>query len=218
MPNEPLVIAAVMVGGYLLGSTPFGVISMKLAGAGDPREIGSGNIGATNVLRSGRKDLALLTLLGDGGKGALAVLGAYLLTRGAPDSTRHMMVALAAGSAFLGHLFPVFLRFKGGKGVSTFFGTLLAASFPVGAAAAATWLVTAALFRISSLAALTAAALAPIFALFVFQSPHALVTLTLFMGALIYVRHQDNLRRILKGEEPRIGGARKPADPPAGAP
>ncbi|MCA3720142.1 glycerol-3-phosphate 1-O-acyltransferase PlsY [Phenylobacterium sp.] len=218
MPNEPLVIAAVMVGGYLLGSTPFGVISMKLAGAGDPREIGSGNIGATNVLRSGRKDLALLTLLGDGGKGALAVLGAYLLTRGAPDATRHMMVALAAGSAFLGHLFPVFLRFKGGKGVSTFFGTLLAASFPVGAAAAATWLVTAALFRISSLAALTAAALAPIFALFVFQSPHALVTLTLFMGALIYVRHQDNLRRILKGEEPRIGGARKPADPPAGAP
>jgi glycerol-3-phosphate acyltransferase PlsY len=218
MPNEPLVIAAVMVGGYLLGSTPFGVISMKLAGAGDPREIGSGNIGATNVLRSGRKDLALLTLLGDGGKGALAVLGAYLLTRGAPDATRHMMVALAAGSAFLGHLFPVFLRFKGGKGVSTFFGTLLAAAFPVGLAAAATWVVMALLFRISSLAALTAAALAPLFALFVFHSPHAIVTLTLFMGALIFVRHQENLRRILKGEEPRIGGARKPADPPAGAP
>jgi glycerol-3-phosphate acyltransferase PlsY len=104
MPNEPLIIAAVMVGGYLLGSTPFGVISMRLAGAGDPREIGSGNIGATNVLRSGRKDLALLTLLGDGGKGAVAVLAAYLLTRGAPDATRDMMVALAAGSAFLGHL------------------------------------------------------------------------------------------------------------------
>jgi len=217
MPNEPLVIAAVMVGGYLLGSTPFGVISMRLAGAGDPREIGSGNIGATNVLRSGRRDLALLTLLGDGGKGAIAVLAAYLLTRGAPDGTRHLMVALAAGSAFLGHLFPVFLKFRGGKGVSTFFGTLLAASFPVGAAAAATWLVMAFFFRISSLAALTAAALAPLFALFVFHSPHALVTLTLFMGALIYVRHQDNLRRILKGEEPRIGGARKPADPPAGA-
>lgn len=222
MPNEPLVIAAVMIGGYLLGSTPFGVISMRLAGAGDPREIGSGNIGATNVLRSGRKDLALLTLLGDGGKGALAVLAAYLLTRGAPDATRQMMVALAGGSAFLGHLFPVFLRFKGGKGVSTFFGTLLAAAFPVGVAAAVTWLTMAGLFRISSLAALTAAALAPLFALFVFHSPHATVALTLFMGALIYVRHQENLRRILKGEEPRIGSGRKasepPAEPPAGTP
>ena len=218
MPNEPLIIAAVMVGGYLLGSTPFGVISMRLAGAGDPREIGSGNIGATNVLRSGRRDLALLTLLGDGGKGAVAVLAAYLLTRGAPDATRDMMVALAAGSAFLGHLFPVFLRFRGGKGVSTFFGTLLAAAFPVGAAAAVTWLALAFIFRISSLAALTAAALAPLFALFVFHSPNAIVTLTLFMGALIFVRHQENLRRILKGEEPRIGGGRKPADPPAGTP
>ncbi|MCA6312197.1 glycerol-3-phosphate acyltransferase, partial [Phenylobacterium sp.] len=161
MSNEPLVIAAVMIGGYLLGSTPFGVIIMKLAGAGDPRNIGSGNIGATNVLRSGRKDLALLTLLGDGGKGALAVLVAYLLTRNAPEATRNAMVALAAGSAFLGHLFPVFLKFRGGKGVSTFFGTLLAASFPVGAAAVATWLLMAFLFRISSLAGLTAAALAP---------------------------------------------------------
>ncbi|AWM77204.1 glycerol-3-phosphate 1-O-acyltransferase PlsY [Phenylobacterium parvum] len=218
MSNETLIIAAVMVGGYLLGSTPFGVISMRLAGAGDPRNIGSGNIGATNVLRSGRKDLALLTLLGDGGKGALAVLGAVLLTRNAPEATRHMMVALAAGSAFLGHLFPVFLRFRGGKGVSTFFGTLLAAAFPVGAAAAATWLVMALLFRISSLAALTAAALAPLFALLAFHSPHAIVLLTLFMGALIFVRHQDNVRRIVKGEEPRIGGGRKPAEPPSPAP
>jgi len=225
MPNEPLVIAAVMIGGYLLGSTPFGVIIMKLAGAGDPRNIGSGNIGATNVLRSGRKDLALLTLLGDGGKGAIAVLAAYLLTRGAPEATRNAMVALAAGSAFLGHLFPVFLKFRGGKGVSTFFGTLLAASFPVGAAAAATWLVMAFFFRISSLAGLTAAALAPLFALFVFHSPHAIVTLTLFMGALIFVRHQENLRRILKGQEPRIGGGKaaeappqSPSESPPGAP
>ena len=221
MPNEPLVIAAVMIGGYLLGSTPFGVIIMKLAGAGDPRNIGSGNIGATNVLRSGRKDLALLTLLGDGGKGAIAVLAAYLLTRGAPEATRNAMVALAAGSAFLGHLFPVFLKFRGGKGVATYFGTLLAAAFPLGAAAAATWLVMAFFFRISSLAGLTAAALAPLFALFVFHSPHAIVTLTLFMGALIFVRHQDNLRRILKGQEPRIGGgkaAEAPPESPPGAP
>lgn len=218
MPNEPLVIAAVMIGGYLLGSTPFGVIIMKLAGAGDPRNIGSGNIGATNVLRSGRKDLALLTLLGDGGKGAIAVLAAYLLTRGAPEATRNAMVALAAGSAFLGHLFPVFLKFRGGKGVSTFFGTLLAAAFPLGAAAAATWLVMAFFFRISSLAGLTAAALAPLFALFVFHSPHAIVTLTLFMGALIFVRHQENLRRILKGQEPRIGGGKAAEAPPESPP
>ncbi len=218
MPNEPLVIAAVMIGGYLLGSTPFGVIIMKLAGAGDPRNIGSGNIGATNVLRSGRKDLALLTLLGDGGKGAIAVLAAYLLTRGAPEATRNAMVALAAGSAFLGHLFPVFLKFRGGKGVATYFGTLLAAAFPLGAAAAATWLLMAFLFRISSLAALTAAALAPLFALFVFHSPHAIVTLTLFMGALIFVRHQENLRRILKGQEPRIGGGKAAEAPPESPP
>jgi len=218
MPNEPLVIAAVMIGGYLLGSTPFGVIIMKLAGAGDPRNIGSGNIGATNVLRSGRKDLALLTLLGDGGKGAIAVLAAYLLTRGAPEATRNAMVALAAGSAFLGHLFPVFLKFRGGKGVATYFGTLLAAAFPLGAAAAATWLLMAFLFRISSLAALTAAALAPLFALFVFHSPHAIVTLTLFMGALIFVRHQENLRRILKGQEPRIGGGKEAEAPPESPP
>jgi glycerol-3-phosphate acyltransferase PlsY len=218
MPNEPLVIAAVMIGGYLLGSTPFGVIIMKLAGAGDPRNIGSGNIGATNVLRSGRKDLALLTLLGDGGKGAIAVLAAYLLTRGAPEATRNAMVALAAGSAFLGHLFPVFLKFRGGKGVATYFGTLLAAAFPLGAAAAATWLVMAFFFRISSLAALTAAALAPLFALFVFHSPHAIVTLTLFMGALIFVRHQENLRRILKGQEPRIGGGKAAEAPPESPP
>ncbi len=218
MPNEPLVIAAVMIGGYLLGSTPFGVIIMKLAGAGDPRNIGSGNIGATNVLRSGRKDLALLTLLGDGGKGAIAVLAAYLLTRGAPEATRNAMVALAAGSAFLGHLFPVFLKFRGGKGVATYFGTLLAAAFPLGAAAAATWLLMAFLFRISSLAALTVAALAPLFALFVFHSPHAIVTLTLFMGALIFVRHQENLRRILKGQEPRIGGGKAAEAPPESPP
>lgn len=218
MPNEPLVIAAVMIGGYLLGSTPFGVIIMKLAGAGDPRNIGSGNIGATNVLRSGRKDLALLTLLGDGGKGAIAVLAAYLLTRGAPEATRNAMVALAAGSAFLGHLFPVFLKFRGGKGVATYFGTLLAAAFPLGAAAAATWLVMAFFFRISSLAGLTAAALAPLFALFVFHSPHAIVTLTLFMGALIFVRHQENLRRILKGQEPRIGGGKATEAPPESPP
>src|ERR1700760_1674130 len=147
-------IVAAIVGGYLLGSIPFGVIVMRAAGAGDPRAIGSGNIGATNVLRSGRRDLAALTLIGDGGKGAVAVPLAGPAARGAPDP--------APGAAFIGHLFPVWLGFKGGKGVATFFGTLLAAAWPVGLLAGATWLLMAAVFRISSLAALTAVVVAPI--------------------------------------------------------
>lgn len=209
MPTEslsPLLIAAAVVGGYLLGSIPFGVIATRLGGAGDVRSIGSGNIGATNVLRTGRKDLALITLLGDGGKGAVAVLVAWLATRDAGKEAQAVLTSLAAGSAFLGHLFPVWLKFKGGKGVATFFGTLLAAAWPVGLAAGATWIVMAALLRISSLAALTAAALAPIYALFVFDRPYAISLLALFMAILIYVRHHENIRRLLKGEEPRIGG------------
>ncbi len=205
---SPLMIAAALIGGYLLGSIPFGVLVMKAAGAGDPRAIGSGNIGATNVLRSGRRDLAALTLLGDGGKGAVAVLIAWLATRG--TEAEPMIVAIAAGAAFLGHLFPVWLGFKGGKGVATFFGTLLAAAWPVGLAAGATWIVMAFLFRISSLAALTAAVLAPLLALFVFDRPLPIAYLALFMALLIFVRHQENIRRLLKGEEPRIGGKTPP--------
>ena len=207
MPDSlsPVLIAAAVVGGYLLGSIPFGVIATRLGGAGDVRSIGSGNIGATNVLRTGRKDLALITLLGDGGKGAVAVFIAWLLTRNAGAQAQALLTALAGGSAFLGHLFPVWLRFKGGKGVATFFGTLLAAAWPVGLAAGATWIAMAALFRISSLAALTAAALAPIYVLFVFHRPYSIAVMALFMALLIYVRHKDNIARLLKGEEPRIG-------------
>lgn len=207
MPDSlsPLLIAAAVVGGYLLGSIPFGVIATRLGGAGDVRSIGSGNIGATNVLRTGRKDLALITLLGDGGKGAVAVFIAWLLTRNAGVQAQGLLTALAGGSAFLGHLFPVWLKFKGGKGVATFFGTLLAAAWPVGLAAGATWIAMAALFRISSLAALTAAALAPIYVLFVFHRPYPIAVMALFMALLIYVRHKDNIGRLLKGEEPRIG-------------
>ena len=125
-------IDAALIGGYLLGSIPFGVIVMKAAGAGDPRAIGSGNIGATNVLRSGRRDLAALTLIGDGGKGAVAVLIAWMATRGSSDQAQAVLTCLAGGAAFFGHIFPIFLGFKGGKGVATFFGTLLAAAWPVG--------------------------------------------------------------------------------------
>ncbi len=194
-----LTLGIAVVGGYLLGSIPFGLIATRLGGAGDIRNIGSGNIGATNVLRSGRKDLALITLLGDGGKGAVAVLLARWLTH---DSA--VIVALAGGAAFVGHLFPVWLGFKGGKGVATFFGVLLAAAWPVGLLAAATWLLLAFLFRISSLAALGAAALAPLFA-FVTDRDYPMLGLCLFMALLIFIRHHQNITRLLKGEEPKIG-------------
>jgi len=201
-------IAAAVVGGYLLGSIPFGVIVMRAAGEGDPRAIGSGNIGATNVLRSGKRGLAALTLLGDGGKGALAVLAAWLATRHASVQAQAVLTSIAGGAAFFGHLFPVWLGFKGGKGVATFFGTLLAAAWPVGLAAGATWLLMAAVFRMSSLAALTAAALAPILVLLLGR-PLPVALLALVMALLIYLRHLPNIRRLLAGEEPRIGGSKK---------
>jgi acyl phosphate:glycerol-3-phosphate acyltransferase len=198
-------IAVALVGGYLLGSIPFGVIATKLGGAPDVRSIGSGNIGATNVLRTGRRDLALITLLGDGGKGAVAVLLAWLATRDSTLAAQSTLTALAGGAAFLGHLFPVWLGFKGGKGVATFFGTLLAAAWPIGALAGATWILMALLFRVSSLAALTAVALAPVY-VFVVGRPTPIAYLALFMAILVYVRHAQNIRRLLRGEEPRIGG------------
>jgi glycerol-3-phosphate acyltransferase PlsY len=199
-----LTLGIAVVGGYLLGSIPFGLIATRLGGAGDIRQIGSGNIGATNVLRSGRKDLAAITLIGDAGKGVLAVLLARWLTH---DTAA--IVALAGGAAFLGHLFPVWLKFKGGKGVATFYGVLLAACWPVGVLAAITWLAMAALFRVSSLAALTAAALAAPFGLATDQ-PYPMLGLALFMAVLIFIRHRENIARLLKGQEPKIGGNKKP--------
>jgi glycerol-3-phosphate acyltransferase PlsY len=212
---SPMLIGGALAGGYLLGSIPFGVIATRIGGAGDVRSIGSGNIGATNVLRTGRKDLALITLLGDGGKGAVAVLLAWLATRDGTAEQQAVLTSLAAGAAFLGHLFPVWLRFKGGKGVATFFGTMLAAAWPVGLAAAATWLIVAFLFRISSLAALVAVALAPLVALLLGR-PNAIALLALFMALLVLVRHAENVRRLLKGQEPRIGGSKKAAETPEG--
>ena len=204
-------IVAAIVGGYLLGSIPFGVIVMRAAGAGDPRAIGSGNIGATNVLRSGRRGLAALTLLGDGGKGALAVLVAWWFTHDAGDQAQAALISVAAFAAFAGHLFPVWLGFKGGKGVATFFGTLLAAAWPVGLLAGATWIAMAALFRISSLAALTAVATAPFYAVLIFHRPLPIAILAAGMAVLVWIRHDANIRRLIKGEEPRIGGSKKAA-------
>jgi glycerol-3-phosphate acyltransferase PlsY len=186
-----------LVGGYLLGSIPFGLIVTRLGGAGDVRAIGSGNIGATNVLRTGRRDLALLTLLGDGGKGVVAVLAARSLL--GEDAA-----ALAGGAAFVGHIFPVWLKFKGGKGVATFFGVMLAAAWPLGVAAAIIWIVIAAVLRWSSLAALTAAVSAPIYGLVFHQRPSVLL-LSVFTAILILYRHQENIRRLLNGDEPKIG-------------
>lgn len=182
--------------GYLLGSIPFGLLLTKLAGAGDIRAIGSGNIGATNVLRTGHKFLALATLVLDGAKGAAAVL--IVLTFAERDA------ALIAGlAAVLGHNFPIWLRFKGGKGVATSLGTLIAVAWPVGVGACLTWLAIAAVFRVSSLAALAALGLAPLYAYGAGDVPAT--TLALGLGVLAIVRHRQNIRRLLRGEEPRIG-------------
>lgn len=190
---------AAIVLGYLLGSVPFGLVLTRLAGLGDIRAIGSGNIGATNVLRTGNKALAALTLLLDGGKGAAAVLiGANF----GPD-----IAVLAGGSAFVGHLFPIWLKFAGGKGVATFLGVMLASAWPVGLLACLTWLIVAAIFRFSSLAALIAVAASPAYAWWLADPQRA--ELAGFMAILVFIRHHANIRRLLKGEEPKIGRKRE---------
>ena len=213
MPEPAMPFAAVLalmaVGGYLLGSIPFGVILTRLGGAGDVRSIGSGNIGATNVLRTGRKDLAIATLLLDAGKGAAALLLAKALMGGTSPNAE-IAGAVAGGAAFLGHLFPVWLKFKGGKGVATFFGLMLAAWWPLGLVAAVIWLLMAALLRMSSLAALVASAATPLvglmpLAVLKLPAPQPIVALSVFTAVLIWVRHHENIARLLKGVEPRIG-------------
>ncbi|MBU2867722.1 glycerol-3-phosphate 1-O-acyltransferase PlsY [Pacificibacter marinus] len=181
---------------YLLGSIPFGIVMAKVFGLGDLRAIGSGNIGATNVLRTGNKLAAFLTLLGDSGKGAAAVLLARALIGEEGAGT-------AALFAMLGHLYPVFLKFKGGKGVATFLGTLLALSFPVGLAACATWLVTAVIFRYSSLSALVAALLAPLYTAVLYHQHGAI--LVGILSALIFYKHRENIARMRAGNETKIG-------------
>lgn len=200
----PWLLAALAIG-YLLGSIPFGLVVARFKGLGDLRAIGSGNIGATNVLRTGSKSAAFLTLLGDAGKGAVAVLFiAHLAPTPEGWSGWGPLAAQAAAlGAFLGHLFPVWLRFKGGKGVATFLGLMLALHFPTGAACCAAWAAAAALFRISSLAALVSAASAPLW-LILFDEWGA-VLLGLVLAALIWAKHHANIRRLLRGQEPKIG-------------
>ncbi len=189
----PLIGAA--LGGYVVGSVPFGAIIASLAGLGDLRKIGSGNVGATNVLRTGRKGLTAATLLLDGGKGAAAVLLGNIY---GPD-----MAVLAGGGAFLGHLFPVWLKFKGGKGMATFLGVILAISWPAGLLCCLTWLVVAALLRSSSLATLVAALAGPFYALWL--GNWQIMELAAFMAVLVFIRHHQNIRRLVTGTEPKIG-------------
>ena len=192
----PLILTVVAVLAYLLGSIPFGLVITRALGLGDLRSIGSGNIGATNVLRTGNKGAAAATLVLDAAKGGIAVLVARWAV--GEDAAQ-----LAALGSFLGHLFPIWLRFKGGKGVATFLGTLLALAWPVGLASCATWAVVAAVTRISSLSALVAAALASLW-LVVFDHG-SMIVLVVILTVLVYVRHWKNLARIKAGTEPKIG-------------
>lgn len=193
-----LVLAA--TGGYLLGSIPFGMILARIMGLGNLRDIGSGNIGATNVLRTGNKSAAALTLIFDAGKGAVAVLIARCFW--GEDAAQ-----IAGLAAFLGHLFPIWLGFRGGKGVATFLGILLALAWPVGLAACATWLLVALTLRMSSLSALVAAAASP-FLMFILGTPQATVLSTI-MAVFVVLRHHENIKRIWNGTEPKIGASKK---------
>jgi len=197
---EPWLGATIaLVGGYLLGSIPFGVLITRAAGAGDLRHIGSGNIGATNVLRTGRKGLALATLLLDGAKGAVAVLLAGLI---APD-----LAPVAAIGSFLGHLYPVWLRFRGGKGVATMLGITFALLWPAGIAFAAVWLIAAFATRYSSIGGMAGAVAAPVAA--AAFGHFGLVLLFLGQALLVLWKHRGNLVRLLDGTEPRIGSGGK---------
>jgi len=200
-------IAAFLVG-YLLGSIPFGLILTRLAGTGDIRNVGSGNIGATNVLRTGRKGLAVATLLGDMLKGTAAVLLVNWLT--GPEMPE---LGLAAGAgAVFGHVFPVWLKFKGGKGVATYIGVLIAVSWPIAAAFGLIWGAVAALTRYSSLSGLLASAATPVL-LWVFAGGKPAV-LFLILTALVWIKHRSNITRLIAGTEPKIGGKTAAAAPP----
>ena len=191
-----LATAIVLIGSYLLGSIPFGVLLTRWGGAGDLRQIGSGNIGATNVLRTGRKGLAAATLLLDGAKGAVAVL---IVRHFAPG-----LEVYAAGASFLGHLYPVWLGFRGGKGVATMLGVSLAIYWPGGVAFAVVWIAMFAITRISSLGGMSASVAPPVVAAMVGRSDEVVVFLG--MTLLVLFKHRENIARLLNGTEPKSGG------------
>ena len=188
---------AALAFGYLLGSIPFGLLLTRFAGLGDIRKIGSGNIGTTNVLRTGRKDLAALTLLGDALKGVAAVLLAYVIWG------VEMMTSAGLG-AFLGHLFPVWLKFKGGKGVATFLGVLLGLFWPVGLVFIVCWITVAFLTRYSSLSALVSSVVCCLALFFIFDFARVAEVATA-LTILLWYKHRENIARLIKGEESKIG-------------
>ena len=189
--------------GYLCGSIPFGLLLTRLAGTGDIRAIGSGNIGATNVLRTGHKGLAAATLIGDALKGTFAVLLVYCYF--GRDDFAHALALFAAAGAFLGHLFPIWLGFKGGKGVATYIGLLLALAWPITIAFALIWLAVVALSRYSSLAALLASAATPV-ALWMIGDQPAAVLFTL-LSVLLWIMHRGNIARLVRGTESKLGAS-----------
>ena len=195
--------AAALAFGYLCGSIPFGLLLTRLAGTGDIRAIGSGNIGATNVLRTGHKGLAAATLIGDALKGTFAVLLVYCYF--GRDDFAHALALFAAAGAFLGHLFPIWLGFKGGKGVATYIGLLLALAWPITIAFALIWLAVVALSRYSSLAALLASAATPV-ALWMIGDQPAAVLFTL-LSVLLWIMHRGNIARLVRGTESKLGAS-----------
>ena len=194
--------AIALVAAYLLGSVPFAMIASKIFGLADPRTYGSGNPGATNVLRSGNKKAALFTLIGDAAKGAIAIIVARQFGLG------DTLVALVALAVFLGHLYPVFLKFKGGKGVATAAGVLLALDPLLGLATLGVWLLVAYTLRYSSLSALVAAATAPLIAFFLWGRDPLLAAVAIIAMALV-AKHWANLQRLMAGTEPKIGARKK---------
>ncbi len=199
------ILMVVAVIGYLLGTIPSGVLLARVMGLGDLRQVGSGNIGATNVLRTGNKKAAALTLLFDAAKGAVAVAIGYAMGG-------ELAAQVAALAALIGHCFPIWLKFKGGKGVATYFGVIFALAWPAGLAAGAIWLVTAAVGRYSSMAALLAAGWTPIAAVFLGQGQ--IFILACALGLLIYARHWGNIQRLRKGTETKIGAKKTAPESP----
>ena len=194
--NPPMILTAWAFVGYFLGSIPFGIVVAHFMGLGNLRQIGSGNIGATNVLRTGSKLGAALTLIADAGKaGAAVILARVLATEDAAQ--------LAGLAALFGHCYPIWLKFRGGKGVSTLFGLLFALAWPIGLAAGTTWLIVAAIFRYSSLAALMTALLTPLFVIILTQ--YQMLTISIAIIFLIFWRHRENIRRIISLKENKIG-------------
>ncbi|WP_332818367.1 glycerol-3-phosphate 1-O-acyltransferase PlsY [Sphingopyxis sp.] len=200
-----MTIFLLIAAGYLLGSIPFGIILTRLFGAGDLRQIGSGNIGATNVLRTGRKGLAATTLILDGAKGAAAVL---LARHFVPEFGDHGAM-IAGAAAMIGHCYPVWLNFRGGKGVATLLGLALALAWPIGLVFAAVWVGTVLLLRISSLGGMLGAVSAPVAALAFGHSVYAVGLAGL--AVIVLWRHRENIARLRAGTEPRVGGKKEPA-------